>query len=261
MPEERISFKNKKGKKIAGIIHVPDRKHLHHKLPCVIICHGFTGFKEETILVNLAKELEDHFIVALRFDFTNSGESDGSWEDITITQEIEDLNSIFNYVEKLDYVDSDRIGIAGHSLGGLVSIYAAVSDKRVKCLVGLAPAIVIGKRDSYWYKLNKWKEQGYLEFKTFMSKYGKVKVNYSFIEDAKEYDSRAAIKKVTAPFLIVYGDKDKIIASNELEDLYENANEPKLLRMVEGADHAFSGKAILSLTIRYVVDWFVKHLK
>ena len=260
MTEEKIIIKNKKGKKIVGVLHIPKREHIHHKLSCVIICHGFTGFKEETHLVNLAKGLEEHYIIALRFDFTNSGESEGSWENITITQEIEDLKSVIDYVEKLDFVDKNKIGLVGHSLGGLVSIYVALQDERIKCLIGLAPAIKIGKEDT-WFDINKWKEQDYLEFETFLNKYGKIKVNYSFIVDAEKYNSREAVKEIKIPFLILHGDKDDIIPLEKGKDLYKNANEPKLLRIIEGANHDFKEKAILALIIKYVVDYFVKYLK
>ena len=257
MSEEKVSFKNKKGKKIVGILHTPKKEHIHHKIPCVIICHGFTGFKEETHLVNLSKELEDYDIASLRCDFTNSGESEGSWENITITQEIEDLKSILDYVETLDYVDKNKIGVIGHSLGGLVSINIASKDKRIKCLIGLAPAINL----TSLHNLDKWKEQGYLEFGTFLNKHGKIKINYSFIEDAEKYDSKETIKKLRIPFLILHGDKDEVIELKREKELYKNANEPKLLRIVKGANHIFKGKAILSLTIKYAVNWFVKYLK
>ena len=139
MSEEKVFFKNKKGKKIVGILHTPKKEHIHHKIPCVIICHGFTGFKEETWIVNLAKELEDHYIASLRCDFTNSGESEGSWEGLKTSEEIEDLKSMIDYVENINFVDKDKIGVAGHSLGGLVSIVTASQDPRIKVLVTLSP--------------------------------------------------------------------------------------------------------------------------
>ena len=43
---EKITFKNNKGQKLVGIIHIPNKK---KKLPAVIICHGFKRTKEQII--------------------------------------------------------------------------------------------------------------------------------------------------------------------------------------------------------------------
>jgi hypothetical protein len=260
MSEEKVFFKNKKGKKIVGILHTPKKEHIHHKIPCVIICHGFTGFKEETWIVNLAKELEDHYIASLRCDFTNSGESEGSWEGLKTSEEIEDLKSMIDYVENINFVDKDKIGVAGHSLGGLVSIVTASQDPRIKVLVTLSP--LDDPNDKPILKVNdmeKWKQAGYHIFKNI--KYIKIKIKYEFFKDLKKFNTSKNVKKVKVPLLILHGDKDAMVPLSHGENIYKNANEPKLLRVIEGANHLFSGKAILALTVKYAVDWFAKYLK
>ncbi|MDP6641850.1 MAG: alpha/beta hydrolase [Candidatus Nanoarchaeia archaeon] len=260
MSEEKVSFKNKKGKKIVGILHTPKKEHIHHKIPCVIICHGFTGFKEETHLVNLSKELEDYDIASLRCDFTNSGESEGSWEGLKTSEEIEDLKSIIDYVEQIDFVDKNKIGVAGHSLGGLVSIITASQDFRIKVLVTLAAVDDPKEKSIVWVKdMEKWKQIGYHIFSNI--KYIKIKIGYGFWTDLKKFSNSTNIKKVKVPLLILHGDKDKVVPLSHGEKIYKNANEPKLLRIIEGANHLFSGKAILALTVKYAVDWFAKYLK
>lgn len=51
------------------------------------------------------------------------------------------------------------------------------------------------------------------------------------------YNSLDRIKQVKAPLLVIHGDKDEIIHVSLGKDLYEAANEPKHLWIIEGAGH------------------------
>ena len=68
MVEKKISFKNNKGQKLVGIIHIPDKNKKH---PTVIICHGFKRTKEQIIPLVLSRNLSVNGFVVLRFDFAN----------------------------------------------------------------------------------------------------------------------------------------------------------------------------------------------
>ena len=58
--------------KLSAVIQTPDAE---KNFPIVIICHGFTGNKNETLLTNLANELEARGIASIRFDFNGHGET------------------------------------------------------------------------------------------------------------------------------------------------------------------------------------------
>ena len=51
----------------------------------------------------------DAGIASVRFDMNGSGESDGRFEDMTISSEILDAKAMLNYVESLDFVDSKKL--------------------------------------------------------------------------------------------------------------------------------------------------------
>jgi len=57
-----------------------------------------------------------------------------------------------------------------------------------------------------------------------------------FVED--EWDNVAAAARVDAPYMIMHGTADDYIRPANAEDVYGAANDPKLLWMVEGANHA-----------------------
>ena len=73
----------------------------------------------------MAKRLETAGIAVYRFDFMESGESDGDFSDMSVSTELEDAHAILNYVRSLEYIDSKRIGVLGMSMGGCVASHVA----------------------------------------------------------------------------------------------------------------------------------------
>jgi dipeptidyl aminopeptidase/acylaminoacyl peptidase len=75
-----------------------------------------------------------------------------------------DLVAGLDYVEKLPYVDKDRIGAAGASFGGYMMDWFAVNDisKRFKCLISHCSVYnfesMWGTTDELWF--DEWEHQG-----------------------------------------------------------------------------------------------------
>jgi dipeptidyl aminopeptidase/acylaminoacyl peptidase len=75
-----------------------------------------------------------------------------------------DLEAGLSYVEKLPYVDKDRIGAAGASFGGYMMNWFAVNDisKRFKCLISHCSVYnfesMWGTTDELWF--DEWEHQG-----------------------------------------------------------------------------------------------------
>ncbi len=194
---EKFFLLNSNGKKIVGLADYQKKK-----APAVIICPGFKGVKEEKHLEEIARRLFRAGFSVFRFDFTQGmGESFGSIENITITQQLHDLKSVVNFVHENLNVESSRIGIVGHSLGGMVAILYAPSDKKVKAIASIAPVMKLenspGLNQSLPF-IMKWQKQGFQTFHSSRTN-SDVKVNYSFWEDGKKYDTRETIQKVKVP--------------------------------------------------------------
>lgn len=257
MTSEKVSFQNSRGLNLAGILDKPDTD---GKLPAVVICHGFTGFKEFKPLHELGKTFVENGFVALRFDFSDCiGESEGKCEDMMLSHQVNDTISAMNFVEDLKFVDRNKIGLTGHSLGGLTAVVASTTDKRIKAIVPIsAPA----KRE--WQNLfdentiTKWLQEGSLDYQSY--KRGHIKLHHSFIEDLQEYDGTKIIKNVKRPVRIIQGDNDDIVPVKNAQALFENANEPKDLKIIEGADHMFLKDEYLNEMVRSNSEWFKKWL-
>ena len=71
------------------------------------------------------------------------GQSDGSFQDMTVLNEIEDAKKVFEYARRLPNVTS--VSIAVHSQGGVVASIVAgeLGAKKIKAVVLMAPAAVL----------------------------------------------------------------------------------------------------------------------
>ncbi len=114
------------------------------KCPIVILCHGFTSERNNGLMRGMANALEAQGIASIRFDFNGHGESEGLFEQMTVPNEIEDAHHVYNWVAADGRFG--RIGIAGHSQGGVVTAMLAgrLGKKALRGgVVLLAPAGVL----------------------------------------------------------------------------------------------------------------------
>ena len=135
-----------KGKNVVGTICLPDG---NTKAPVVLLIHGFTGNRHESVSKSapkgkfslLASKLSDVGIASLRIDMRGSGQSDGSLEDITAFTELEDAIAACEYLKQSELVDGNKISVLGLSFGGLVATALCAKDRKIKSLVLWNPAV------------------------------------------------------------------------------------------------------------------------
>lgn len=73
------------------------------------------------------------------------------------------------------------------------------------------------------------------------------------------YDVLEAVKKLKKPLLVIHGTRDEVVPPSSAKTLYQAANEPKKLLMVEGGDHVFSDAKLRRLVLEEVLAWFEKY--
>ncbi|MCM8788169.1 MAG: alpha/beta hydrolase [Candidatus Omnitrophica bacterium] len=112
---------------LTGILHLPFEEKTEKKFPGIILCHGFSGNKSEShfIFTRLARNLAKAKIVCFRFDFMGSGDSCGYFEDMTLETEIHDAASACKYLAEQPFIDKNKIGILGLSMGVIPAVAAA----------------------------------------------------------------------------------------------------------------------------------------
>lgn len=252
--EKPITFSNK-GMQIVGVLHIPRGK---SPFPAIVMCHGFTGNKMEDhrLFVTAARSFCEAGFMLLRFDFRGSGDSEGLFEEMTISDELDDLGKALSFMVSQKEVDRSRIGVVGLSLGGLLSIYGAIRYENV--------AAVVTWSSPAWMKTSHRTDRNFVEValkRGFADLPSGYRVSRRFYEDRENYEPAEIINKISPkPILIIHGDKDETVPLMEGLTLYENAKEPKELLIVEGGDHTFRMRGAAELVIQSSISFLKENL-
>ncbi len=123
---------------LSGVLHIPSKGKLPY--PAVVMFHGFGVNKSEFrfIFTKTARCLSDRGISVLRFDFMGSGDSEGSFEDMTLYTEMKDGENALNFILQDKRFNKNRLGILGLSMGAVTASFIA-SKYRTKALILWAP--------------------------------------------------------------------------------------------------------------------------
>ena len=244
----KIFIKNSIGQSLAALFYPSSDISNQNKI--IIVCHGFKGSKEgRGKALEMADLFSNYFNVVL-FDFRGCGESEGNFEDITLTGQIDDLNSVVNWAIDNGY---DQIGCVGRSFGGTTVICTASKNKNILSVVGWAAPADLKST----FAKEKFSKRG--EFYITYSEEKELKIKETFFEDLKKYDVFSMIKAISPrPVFILHSDKDEVVSCDTAYKLFEAADEPKKLEIIKGDDHIFSKnyKTVWEMTL----NWFKETL-
>jgi len=256
----QLPIPNKKGLKLATEIYKPESP---GQLPAVLIFHGFTGYKEGVDLVDIADKLARNGIVAVRFTASGFGNSEGTLEgDYRLSNHRKDAECVYEYVGKLPYIDTARLGVYGHSMGGKLAVLFCYDHASVKalCIVS-APVTFFGT--SYGAIEDKWRERGY--FQKVSGRDGStIRVPYEYLVDADSprHDVLEAARHVANPYaLVIAGESDTEVPWQETKKLYESLHCPKEFLLMGELDHPYKrNPKLIPLVHKPVIRFFTKYL-
>ncbi|MFC1485409.1 alpha/beta hydrolase family protein [Candidatus Latescibacterota bacterium] len=242
---------------IVGMLHRPAG--IPHP-PAVVFYHGCTTSRNEAhwIFVKIARALARSGIMALRFDFRHSGESEGEFSDMTISGEVDDGIRAVDYLVEDAGADPSRIGIVGMSMGGAIgAIVAGGLREKIRSCVLLNPVGKPGEDLGAIAKSNDIDVTRYpIEFNTFL--FGEA-----FVHDIVTIQPLEAIRHATCPVLIINSTGDTSVnprRSREYQQAIELNGGSVELFAVDGADHLFSTARWEKEVIDRVTAWFSKTL-
>jgi pimeloyl-ACP methyl ester carboxylesterase len=139
---EDITFINKKaGITLAGTLTLPKTE---GNYPAVILISGsgpqnrneeVAGHKPFLVL---ADHLTKHGIAVLRFDDRGVGDSGGDFSTATSLDFAKDVEAAVTYLETRPEINKTKIGLIGHSEGGIIAPMVAATLKNIYCIILLA---------------------------------------------------------------------------------------------------------------------------
>lgn len=150
---EEVTFKNEvDGTVLAGTLTRPK---LGGHFPIAILISGSgPQDRDESLLDHkpfwvLADHLSRRGIAVLRFDDRGVGNSTGKFESATTEDFARDVQSAIAFVKTTTSIDASRVGLIGHSEGGLVATLVAAENKDVAWVVLMACPGVNGEEILY----------------------------------------------------------------------------------------------------------------
>lgn len=140
--EEEITFKNEKaGNTLAGTLTLPEKEGVY---PAVILITGSGPQNRDEELLGhkpflvLSDYLTRNGIAVLRFDDRGIGASTGDFKTATSADFATDVEAGVEYLLQRKEIDKKKIGLIGHSEGGIIAPMVAVKSKGVSFIVLMA---------------------------------------------------------------------------------------------------------------------------
>ncbi|ENM5776214.1 alpha/beta hydrolase [Vibrio mimicus] len=144
MNMQKITFRNADmAWDMSALVLFPEGFNESKRYPTMISVHPFGSCKEQTSSAVYGKALAELGYVVIAFDASFQGESGGFPRYVEDpSQRVEDISRVIDYAVTLPYVDENRIGGLGICGGGAYIINSALTEKRLKAVVGITPVNV-----------------------------------------------------------------------------------------------------------------------
>lgn len=244
----KIYFKNKDGLKLAAKLTKPKGK----TATCIILCHGATVDKEEKgSFTELAARLTKDGFSTFRFDFRGHGESEGNSVDMTVTGQINDLDSVLEFLLEKGY---KQFGVVSASFsGGAASMFVAVHQDRIKALIYWNSVL------DYRYLLKRWlSEDGRSLAKTGVIRRGNTRYGKGLIDELSKLDLDSKLRKLRIPILFIHGEKDSRILYRDQEKQAKRLHAD--IEIIMGSEHGFHTKKYSKQAVGAAASFFGEKL-
>lgn len=219
------------------------------KPPCVIFMGGFMSDMEGTKAAFLEQHCTRRGLGYLRFDYSGHGASEGEVKESTIGGWLGDALTV------IDRLSKGPLVLIGSSLGGWIAFLAArARAKRVKGLIGLAPALDFTER-LLWENLSSAKRRVLVAEGEISVPSGYDESPYVFtrelIEEGRKHLLLKSPLKLPMPVRIIHGLKDRDVPHDLSLEIMKRLDSPDFaLELVGGAGHRLSEKNDLARLAR-----------
>jgi esterase/lipase len=196
----------------------------------VVLIPGFGEYPETLTFQSLKIELEEQGYKVVIISWPHYPDDLSKY---SFTETINSAQAIIKNIQE----SGRKVILQGNSMGGILAIYLAKEVSPVKLVLTVTP-YQAGTEDDLAGKYKDWKETGIREFTS--SKYGILKIPFSFIEDARKYNALEIIADIDCPVLFVTGENDKNVPWATTRKLYEAAtNKNNEWHLLTGMEHKF----------------------
>jgi dipeptidyl aminopeptidase/acylaminoacyl peptidase len=261
-----VSYRSEALKQYA-LLTVPQGEPPATGWPAIIFNHGYIPpevYRTTERYVAYVDGFARNGYVVFRADYRghgfSEGEARGAYGNPDYTIDV--LNGLAS-VKQLDYVDPDRIGMWGHSMGGYITLRAMVTSPDIK-----AGVIWAGVVANYPDLVERWNRQRPASDTIPTARRWRAQLldEYGTPEENPEYwasiSANSYLDALSGPVQIHHGTEDAEVPiefSVKLFDQIKAAGEPAEIYTYLGDDHNISQS--LTTAIQRSVDFFDKYVK
>lgn len=252
----------------------------------VFICHGYAEYFSPSY-DGIAEALVQSGFLVFGHDHIGHGRSTG--QRVQLKNMDEYVQPLLAHVKKVqnDFNKEVPLSIIGHSMGGLISVYAAMAEPNLfksvvlmgplikpdpnvatpikktlsKVLSGVLPSVAIGELD----------ESGITRDEAVVKRVQEDPLNWhggmrfamgnTLLKAMEALEKDKCLEKITAPLLIIQGGQDKIVSPEGAPFLHDNVGSTdKKLLVIDGAYHNLFCELedVKTTVIKETCDWIEK---
>jgi esterase/lipase len=244
-----LTFHNKENIRLSARLELPDQPKAYG-----IFAHCFTCTKNITATHTISKTLAKHGIAMLRFDFMGLGESEGEFQNTSVSNNISDIESAYHFLAEHFEKPSFLIG---HSLGGLASLYALKNLPEIKGCVSInAPSTTRHTAKRVEGDIQKIMKDGFAEIDIVGKKY---KIKSHFIEDIKNYFD-LNLSFIKQPVMVMHSKEDPIVSINHGIDIFNALSSSKSFITLDNMDHLLRSRDDAEKVAHIIYNWLSLYL-
>jgi putative redox protein len=244
---ERIEFPSRRGNLLVGDLHRPQEG----GGPVLVLCHGMESTRGGTKQQAIVERFAPLGFTILRFDFSYVGDSEGEFENLTVSGEVDDTLGALDFLE--DFEPSTCV-LVGSSLGGAVALLAAaqVPDRvdAVATIAAVADTALFTERLTQ-RDVADWRSSG-------RRAWGANVLKVDFLDDVERLDLPAAIARLQQPILVMHGESDDVVPLSHARIIEQAAAGPVRVATFAGVGHRFEEAGALAALLDTLESWLAE---
>lgn len=214
VPSEKIRYMKiypGKAKKDASI--------LEGTFPLVLISHGTGGHCYSQYYLSEFLASNGYIVVAVEHPFDNLSDNSQAYTIKNLWHRPKDISFVLSQVlhksKFVDSIDTSRVGIIGHSLGGYTALVLAGAVPNWSYVIEFCKSP--GDRKTYCEKvqeeLEQWKQGNYYDYSKLYD--NRIKAVFVMAPGVPHVFKKSEMRNVTIPVYIVTSGRDEILKGDE----------------------------------------------
>lgn len=251
MKKDDFFFANPDQYQLSGTLYTDNAvKALAIIVPC------FTCTKEIPVIQRLASELTSKQFAVLTFDPTGIGKSDGNLTANSLLEHVDDTRTAASWL--IHQFPGKPLVLVGHSIGGAISIEAAMHIPEVRALATIgAPA----NHQHLVKMLRTYALKTYADDSIDVQIGGKeFHFDKDFLDQLLKQNILSSASKLESPLLVLHSPEDEVVPYEHGLQLFETAHVPKGFISLDKMDHLIKYPSEVAYCAQLIVSWCSRFL-